>query len=155
VRDSRQPWISKDRCSHESSQGSYKPPSAFSGSVWIKSYHDANLPATCFPKVVKVGLGRQVVNKAWRRAINHGLSRSRARSWDIYPNAHKLCVCPSSSILFQRTPRAHYASSTMINVKNSAIKSEKKSAGDEGGGRAPLVQILAVHLSSAVGFDPR
>ena len=129
-----------DKSSQELEQAFLLP--AFSGSIWIKSYHDANLPATQgFPKVVKVGLGGQVVNKAWRRAINHGLSRSRARCvntrGDIYSNARKLCVCSSSFISFQPLVH-HHASSTMINVKNSAIKSEKKSAVDEGKGEDTL-----------------
>lgn len=64
------------------------------------------------------------------------LARVNTRG-DIYPNARKLCVCSSSSISFQPLVH-HHASSTMINVKNSAIKSEKKSAAGEGKGEGTL-----------------
>lgn len=84
------------------------------------------------------------------------LARVNTRG-DIYPNARKLCVPLAVIRPLSTLSVRHHASSTMINVKNSAIKSEKKSAAGVGraGREAPLVQILAVHLSSAVGFDPR
>lgn len=109
------------------------PPFAFSGSVWIKSYM-TNLPATRgFPKVAKVGLGGQVVNKAWRRAINHGLSRSRARSCkyraEIFTQTRVSCAYARRHPSPFNPLVRHHASSTMINVKNSTIKSEKKKRG--------------------------
>lgn len=75
---------------------------------------------------------------------------------DIYPNARKLCVRASSSIPFQ-PPTSSRVFDYDDQCKELGDKKRKR-AGWLGGGtgprkgrRIPLVQILAVHLSSAEG----
>lgn len=78
---------------------------------------------------------------------------------DIYPNARKLCVRASSSVPFQ-PPTSSRVFDYGDQCKELGDKKRKRAGnetgkrdgnGRRGGGRIPLVQILAVHLSSAEG----